>query len=287
MKRLKLLKLFSIILVITLFAAIMVGCANNSGTITVVSREAGSGTRDGFESIIGLDGDITSKAIILNSTGAVMTKVESTKNAIGYISLGSLNDTVKALKIEGIEANSENVANGSYGLQRNFNIVTKQGIEMSVLAEDFIAFMLSAEGQRIAEDKGLVKIGKELPSYITPSGSMSGNLAISGSTSVDPLMNAFKAAYTVLHPEVKITIQATGSSSGIQDVANANADNAPYTIGMASRDLKTSETKVVSRTIAIDGIAVIVNNKVEIIDISKDQLRKIYNGEITNFNELI
>lgn len=286
MKNNKNLKAIIFIIVLIIASLILVSCNGVSDGITVVSREAGSGTRDGFESIIGLDGDLTNKAIILNSTGAVMSKVESTKGAMGYISLGSLNDTVKALKVEGVAANAENIANSTYSLQRNFNIITKKGVEMSALAKDFIAFIQSNEGQNIAESKGLVKIAA-IKSYTTPAGSMSGNLAVSGSTSVDPLMNAYKDAYIAKHPKVSIAIQATGSSAGIQDVNNANAENAPYTIGMSSRDLKSKETQVEATVIAIDGIAVIVNKNVSIENITKVQLLKIYKGEISSYKELI
>lgn len=286
MKSNRIIRAIIFVIVLIVGSVILVGCAGVSDRITVVSREAGSGTRDGFESIIGLDGDLTNKAIILNSTGAVMTKVESTKGAIGYISLGSLNDTVKALKVDGVAANAENITNGTYSLQRNFNIITKKGVVMSALAKDFISFMLSDEGQNIAESKGLIKIAAK-ESYTTPAGSMSGNLAISGSTSVDPLMNAFKDAYIAKHPKVSIAIQATGSSAGIQDVNNANAEKASYTIGMSSRDLKSGETQVDALVIAIDGIAVIVNNNVPIENITKEQLLKIYNGKINSYKELI
>lgn len=266
---------------------LMVSCGNDTiNGITVVSREEGSGTRDAFDSIVGLD-ELSPKAITQNSTGNVMTKVSDAKNAIGYISLGSLNDTVKALTINGVAPTPKNILSDDYKLYRNFNIVTKSGVNMSPLAQDFIKFIQSADGVAIITNEKYIAISSDAPEYVKPTETMNGTLKISGSTSVDPLMQKLKSAYIAIHSGVSIEIEGGGSSVGIKNVIDANDQNAPFTIGMASRELKSSETAVVATAIAIDGVAVIVNPENNLIsDISIENLKAIFEGRIESFNDI-
>lgn len=291
MKVSKRIKRIIIALALTLISVasigLMVSCGDDTiNGITVVSREEGSGTRDAFDSIVGLD-ELSPKAITQNSTGNVMTKVGDARNAIGYISLGSLNDTVKALTINGVAPTPKNILNDEYKLYRNFNIVTKSGINMSPLAQDFIKFIQSAEGVEIVTNEKYIAISNDAPEYVKPSEIMNGTLKISGSTSVDPLMQKLKSAYIAIHSGVSIEIEGGGSSVGIKNVIDANDQNAPFTIGMASRELKASETAVVATAIAIDGVAVIVNPENNLIsDISIENLKAIFAGSIESFNDI-
>ena len=205
-----------------------------------------------------------------------MTTVPGDENAWGYISLGSLNNTVKALKINGIEATSENLQNESYETSRPFNIVHNE--DASSLSADFISFILSVEGQEVVAQEGYVEANKDLLNY--EGSNQKGNLTVAGSTSVSPVMEKLAEKYEELNPEVSIEIQSTGSSAGIQSVIDGSSD-----IGMASRQLKDSEKAVVSyESIAIDGIALIVNNENSHESISLKQIKSIYTGEITNWN---
>lgn len=266
---------------------LMVSCGDKTiNGITVVSREEGSGTRDAFDSIVGLE-DLSPKAITQNSTGNVMTKVGDARNAIGYISLGSLNDTVKALTINGVAPTPKNILSDKYKLYRNFNIVTKSGVTMSPLAQDFIKFIQSADAETIIAQEKYIAVTSGAPKYVKPAETMSGTLKISGSTSVDPLMQKLKSAYIAIHSGVSIEIEGGGSSVGIKNVTEANEQNAPFTIGMASRELKPSETAVVATAIAIDGVAVIVNTANDLIsDISIENLKAIFEGSIESFNDI-
>lgn len=266
---------------------LMVSCGDKTiNGITVVSREEGSGTRDAFDSIVGLD-ELSPKAITQNSTGNVMTKVSDARNAIGYISLGSLNDTVKALTINGVAPTAEKILSDEYKLYRNFNIVTKSGVTMSLLAQDFIKFIQSSDGVAIITQEKYIAISTDVPKYVKPSETLNGTLKISGSTSVDPLMQKLKSAYIAMHSGVSIEIEGGGSSVGIKNVTEANESNAPITIGMASRELKASETAVVATAIAIDGVAVIVNPENNLIsDISIENLKAIFEGSIESFNDI-
>lgn len=266
---------------------LMVSCGDDTiNGITVVSREEGSGTRDAFDSIVGLD-ELSPKAITQNSTGNVMTKVGDARNAIGYISLGSLNDTVKALTINGVAPTAENILSDEYKLYRNFNIVTKKGVTMSPLALDFIKFIQSKEGEAIITNEKYIAISSDAPEYVKPTETMNGTLKISGSTSVDPLMQKLKSAYIAIHQGVSIEIEGGGSSVGIKNVAEANEQNAQSTIGMASREIKASETAVVATAIAIDGVAVIVNPENNLIsDITITNLKAVFEGNIASFNDI-
>lgn len=258
---------------------------DTSKTINVISREDGSGTRGAFVEIIGiLEKDASGnevdrtyeEAVIQNGTNAVMTTVAGDKYAIGYISLGSLNDTVNAVKVEGIEATAENVQNGSYKIARSFNVAYKG--DLSPLAQDFMDFILSAEGQAIVVEEGGVQVGKDLPAY---AGTIQeGDLVVAGSTSVSPTMEKLAEAYQEMYSGVSIEIQSTGSSAGMQSAMEGTAE-----LGMASRDLKDSELAVLTaEVIAIDGIAVIKNSANTVEDLSIDEIKAIYIGEAVEWS---
>ena len=252
------------------------------GMISVVSREEGSGTRGAFVELVKVEdkdgNDATSvEAVIQNNTEAVMTTVAGEKSAIGYISLGSLNDTVKALKVDDVEATAENVADGSYKIARPFNIVTKE--EPTGAEADFIGFILSEEGQKIVEEEGYVK-SPEAKDY-TPDESASGSIAIAGSSSVTPIMEKLVEAYGKINPNVKIQVNMSDSTTGVQSVKDGIAQ-----IGMASRELKESEQDLNKFVIAMDGIAVVVNKDNSVENISLDNLKSVYLGEIENWEDV-
>lgn len=260
--------------------------AGMTGEIHVVSREDGSGTRGAFTEITGVlqkeNGEETDKtfdeAIVQNSTNAVITTVSGDEASIGYISLGSLSDVVKAVKVEGHEATAEKVKSGEYGLARPFNIAYRED-KITDLGKDFLAFIMSEEGQKIAEDHGYVSNGNN--GAYTPS-NMEGSLTIGGSTSVTPLMENLVDAYKAHNPGFKADIQATGSSAGMTAAMEGAVE-----IGMASRELKDKEKEALtSEVIAMDGIAVIVNNENSIEDISMDNIRQIFTGELRNWEEV-
>lgn len=274
------------ILAAVMLLAVIVSLASCGGgsVITVISREEGSGTRGAFVELTGVLGsdklDKTSKsAEITNSTQVVISSVAGNKNAIGYISLGSLNDTVKAVKVEGSAATADNVNNGTYKLVRPFMIATSK--DANAITRDFINYIMSPGGQAIIEDRGYISVsgGTEYASS-----GLSGTIRISGSTSIAPLMEKLKEAYVKLNPNVTVELQQNDSSTGMKDVGNGTSD-----IGMASRDIKESELKggdVVGKTIAKDGIAVIINKNNEVDSLTMDQIKKIYTGEITDWSEI-
>ena len=267
------------------FAAVLAGSAlafDKDGAITVISREKGSGTRSAFIELFGVEVDKEDKTVetadITDKTNVMMTSVSQNANAIGYISLGSLNDSVKALKIDGAAATVENIENGSYKISRPFNIATKS--EPSEAAADFIAFILSDEGQKVVKDNGYIPV-KTNGAY---NGSKpSGKISIGGSSSVTPVMEKLKEAYNAVNPNVTIEINMTDSSSGMTSVAEGVCD-----IGMASRAVKQSELDkgLVPTTIATDGIAVIVNLENTFDALTADQVRRIYIGELTTWSAL-
>lgn len=253
---------------------------------TVVSREEGSGTRGAFIELVGLEEEVdgskedmtTQEAIVQNSTNGVMQTVSQDTEAIGYISLGSLNDTVKALKIEGVEATEENIVNGTYKISRPFNLAFKEA-EINDLAKDFLKFCLSEEAQALTSEEGYVPL-KDTEKY--EPAKVSGTLTVAGSTSVTPLMQKMAEKYQELNPDAKIEIQSTGSSAGIEAVIDGAAD-----IAMASRELKDEEKdKLAVEVIATDGIAVVVNPLSKVEDLTMDQLKQIFKGELTNTSEL-
>ncbi|MDR2501689.1 MAG: extracellular solute-binding protein [Oscillospiraceae bacterium] len=258
-----------------------------TGAINVISREEGSGTRGAFIELFGVeqkDADgkkidyTTDAAEITSSTAVMMTTVAGDKSAIGYISLGSLNDTIKALKIDGALPSAATVKDGSYAISRPFNIATKDGL--SDAAQDFISYILSEEGQTIVEGSGYIRLDT-LKTY--ESNGSAGKVVIVGSSSVSPLMEKLKEAYEALNTGASIEIQTNDSTTGVMSVIEGICD-----IGMASRALKDSEIEkgVSETTIATDGIAVIVNNASAISALTKDQVKSIYVGEVTDWAEL-
>ena len=257
-----------------------------SKTISVVTREEGSGTRDAFTELTGVlvkDGDnktdnTTTSAVTINSTEAVITNVKDNDAAIGYISLGSLNDTVKALKIGGVEATADNVKSGDYAVSRPFNIAYKG--ELSDVAQDFVDYIMSSDGQKIVSDNGYVTVS-ENAAY---SGKKpSGKISVAGSSSVSPVMEKLAEAYQKVNTNAKVEIQTSDSSAGMQSAMGGTCD-----IGMASRDLKDEEkTALKVETIAKDGIAVIVNNANTCDDLTLDQVKSIYTGETTVWSDII
>lgn len=257
-----------------------------SKTISVVTREEGSGTRDAFTELTGVlvkDGDnktdnTTTSAVTINSTEAVITNVKDNDAAIGYISLGSLNDTVKALKIGGVEATADNVKSGDYAVSRPFNIAYKG--ELSDVAQDFVDYIMSSDGQKIVSDNGYVTVS-ENAAY---SGKKpSGKISVAGSSSVSPVMEKLAEAYQKVNTNSKVEIQTSDSSAGMQSAMGGTCD-----IGMASRDLKDEEKSALKvETIAKDGIAVIVNNANTCDDLTLDQVKSIYTGEKTVWSDII
>lgn len=255
-----------------------------SGTITVVSREDGSGTRGAFVELFGIEEEVdgekvdmtTVDASVTNSTSVMMTTVAGDENAIGYISLGSLNDTVKAVQIDGAEASVENVANDTYKVSRPFNIVT--GEEVSEAAQDFINYIMSAEGQQVIEDNGYIKEAPDAEAY--EAAGVEGTVVVAGSSSVSPVMEKLKEAYEALNENVTIEIQTSDSTTGINSTVEGICD-----IGMASRELTEDETAqgVTPQVIAMDGIAVIVNPTNEIEGLTSEQVKSIFTGETTEW----
>ena len=290
----KMKKIISLVLVAIMISVFAVGCTqaetpaeptsdfDTSKEINVVSREDGSGTRGAFVEIVGIledDQDMTyEEAVIQNGTDGVLTTVAGDEYAIGYISLGSLNDTIKAVKIGGAEASADNVQNGSYKIARPFNVAHKG--ELNPLAQDFLDFILSAEGQAIVVEEGYVQVSTDLPAYA--GSEQSGNLVVAGSTSVTPVMEKLAESYEAMYSGVSIEIQSTGSSAGMQSAIEGTAE-----LGMASRELKDSELEVLTaEVIAIDGIAVIVNNANPIEDLTIDQVKSVYIGESTEWSSV-
>lgn len=252
--------------------------------ITVVSREEGSGTRDAFVELTGVMGEdevdnTVATAEISNSTSVVTQSVAGNVAAIGYISLGSLDDSVKAVQIDGVDATAENVKSGDYALQRPFNIVTNGTLDE--LPQDFVDFIMSSDGQAIIEEEGYIAVAEDAEAY--EASGLSGTITLAGSTSVSPVMEVLADAYKELNPDVTIEIQQTGSGAGIQSTIEGVCD-----IGMASRELHDDEASqgLTSETIALDGIAVIVNTDNGIESLTMDQIRQIFVGEITNWAEL-
>lgn len=285
-------KLLSIITLMAMLISCVTGCGNSAAfdaenDITVVSREDGSGTRGAFIELFGIeekssDGTKTDKttkeAIIANKTDVMLTNVSGDEYAIGYVSLGSLSDSVKALKIDGTEANTQNVKNGTYNVSRPFNIATKG--EVSEVTQDFVDYILSKEGQAIVSES-YIAVEENAPAY---NGTKpSGKIVISGSSSVSPVMEKLKEAYLAVNTNAKIEIQTNDSTSGITAAIDGTCD-----IGMASRELKESELSqgLTSTAIALDGIAVIVNNSNPIDNLSSEQIKSVFTGNITAWSEV-
>lgn len=294
---LKMKKIISLILLTALCSAVIVGCSSKeeegkvfdtSKEVSVISREDGSGTRGAFIELFGVeekdaDGNkidnTTVEASTTNSTSVMMTTVAGNAYSIGYISLGSLNDTVKAVKIDGAEASAANIKNGTYKVSRPFYIATKG--DLDVLTTDFIAFIMSNEGQKVVEDAGYIPI-EASGAY---SGSKpEGKLTIAGSSSVAPVMEKLKEAYLVLNSSASIEIQQNDSTSGMNSVNDGICN-----IGMASREIKESELAngLNGTVIAVDGIAVIVNKDNTVNDLTSEQVKAIYIGESTLWSDIV
>lgn len=280
-------KLAAIFTSVALAAAMLASCGGSSDKITVISREDGSGTRGAFIELTGIEEkdsngnktDNTKKdALICKSTDVVLTQVSGDKNAIGYISFGSLNDTVKALKVEGVEPSTETIESGDYKIVRPFNIAVKDGL--SDAAQDFENYILSSDGQDIIEKAGYIKIDKSAAAYA--SNNASGKVVVSGSSSVTPVMEKLAEAYQKANTNVTVDVQQSDSSTGIKDAINGTSD-----IGMASRDISDDELSqgIKSVTIAQDAIAVIVNKDNAVDDISMDEIKAIYTGSKTTWSD--
>lgn len=308
-------KIGSLVLVLVLILAAMAGCASGNtesssstasaaesqtsqaestsepanadlGAISVVSREDGSGTRGAFIELFGIeekdaDGNkidnTTEEAIVTNSTSVMMTTVAGNPAAIGYISLGSLNDTVKALKIDGAEATVENIKSGSYKVSRPFNIATKG--TLSEAAQDFEDYILSAEGQAVIEENGYIAADDAAKPYAGKQ--PSGKVTVAGSSSVTPVMEKLKEAYAAVNPNAEVEIQESDSTTGMNSTIEGICD-----IGMASRALKDSEKEagLTETKIAIDGIAVIVNKENNFDGMTSEAVKGVFTGEITDWS---
>lgn len=291
----KMKKFAGVLLCVSLLATGLVGCGSDdsdsassdssfdsSSEIVVVSREEGSGTRGAFVELTGVEEDdvdnTTEEAIISNSTSAVMTTVAENSYGIGYISLGSLNDTVTAVAVDGVEATAENVDNGSYSISRPFNIVLGDSVDET--SQDFIDFILSEEGQAIVSENGYIEVEN---GGAFAGGDVEGTVVVAGSSSVTPVMEKLAEAYEEINANVTIEVQESDSTTGITSVSEGTCQ-----IGMASRELKDEETALglSSTVIAMDGIAVIVNNDNTVTDLSIDTIKAIFTGEITTWDEV-
>ena len=289
-------KILSIVLALMLVSVAAVA----EGEITVLTREDGSGTLSAFTELFGIE-EMVPEAIITNSTAVMITTVQGNPDAIGYISLGSLNETVKALTIDGVEASVDTILSGEYTVSRPFNIAT--GAEVSEVAQDFINFILSEQGQAVILENGYIPVvtdeaatdeaaaeetteeATEEAAEVTPyaSNMAEGNVVVSGSSSVTPVMEKLIEAYATVNPNATVELQQSDSTTGMNNAMNGVCD-----IGMASRALKDSELEagLVPTTIAMDGIAVIVNNENTLTGMTSEQVTKVFTGEITNWADL-
>lgn len=288
-------KVLCTLMTITVIAGSLMGCGaktetasngfDTSKAITVITREDGSGTRGAFIELFGVEekdasgnktDKTTAEAVVANKTDVMLTSVSGDDNAIGYVSLGSLNDSVKALKIDNVEATVKNIKDGSYKISRPFNIATKK--EVSEVTQDFMDYILSSEGQKIVDANKYIKINDSAKSY---SGKKpSGKIVIAGSSSVTPVMEKLKEGYKVINPNAQIEVQQSDSSTGMQAAIKGTCD-----IGMASRELKESELKdLKSTSIALDGIAVIENKKNTTDSLTKEEVKSIFTGDVTTWS---
>ena len=300
-------KSLSVFLSLGMIATLLVGCGNsgtsvtqeNAGSesietwdstndITIVSREDGSGTRGAFVELFEVEEKVNDKKVdmttqaaqITNNTSVMLTTVAGDKYSIGYVSLGSLNDSVKVLSIDGVEATVENIENGSYKVCRPFNIAVKENVENKAV-QDFMAYILSEEGQNIVVEAGYIPV-QDVKKY--ESNGASGKVVVGGSSSVGPVMEKLIEAYKAVNPQVEIELQVTDSSTGISSTVDGS-----YDIGMASRDLKENEMSQGLQTVvmATDGIAVIVNQDNPIDNMSSEQVRTVYTGEALIWEEVM
>ncbi|MEG1863623.1 MAG: substrate-binding domain-containing protein [Oscillospiraceae bacterium] len=293
-------KILTVLMATALLASAFVGCSpkaeeesgkdqGNGGfdytkPITVISREDGSGTRGAFIELTGVqvknaDGSkedkTTLEAVIASKTDVMLTNVAADEYAIGYVSMGSLNENVKALTVDGVAANTDTVKDGSYKISRPFNIATKG--KASEVTTDFISFIMSKQGQEVAATSGFIAIDDGAKEY-TPS-NLSGKIVVAGSSSVSPLMEKLIESYKKLCPNVSVELQTSDSTAGLNAVKDGICD-----IGMASRELKDSEKEVMqAQAIALDGIAIIASNDNPIVGLTKDDIKGIYTGEVTTW----
>ena len=273
-------KLFAIVLALVLTCAVAFAA---EGTITVMSREDGSGTRGAFVELTGVEQDdvdmTTVDAVITNSTAVMLTSVAGDPAAIGYVSMGSLNETVKAVSVDGNAATVEGIKDGSYTLSRPF-VVTTFG-EVGEIAQDFLNYIMSAEGQAVISEEGYIAIDDAAEAY-TAAG-VSGEITVGGSSSVTPVMEKLAEAYMALNPDVTVVVQQSDSTTGVTGTIEGTVD-----LGMASRALKAEEEEqgVVGTTIAMDGIAVIVNLENDTENLTTEQIMNIYTGATTDWSEL-
>ena len=295
----KLKKVLSMVVLSALAVTNLAGCggsdadtaqqAETSSAISVISREDGSGTRGAFVELFGVEqkneaGEkedmTTEEASITNSTSVMMTTVAGNVNAIGYISLGSLNDTVKAVNIDGVAPSVDAIKGGSYKISRPFNVVPNVA-GLTPEAQDFMNYIMSADGQAVVEENGYIASVDNAEAYT--GGNMSGKVIVAGSSSVTPVMEKLKEAYVALNPNMTVEVQMSDSSTGVTSAIDGTCD-----LGMASRELKDSETEkgAVSTAIALDGIAVIVNNDAAITDLTAEQVKDIYTGVVTDWSQL-
>jgi len=252
---------------------------DTSRIIAVFTREDGSGTRDAFVSITGVGDDMYIEAVVESETNQILTKVESNETAISYVSVGSLNPNVKALEINGVIPSDETIMDGSYTLQRPLLVCVNADKANDPLVQDFISFMLSAEGQEHSASRW-TKIDTAAPAYV--SAGLSGTLKVGGSTSVEPLMQRMVEAYKALNSGVEVEVSGGGSGTGINEATEGIID-----IGMSSRGLRDNEKEnLTAINIALDGVAVIVNPANPIAGMTIDQVREIFTGEVTRWNQV-
>ncbi len=292
----KIRKVLSVMLVLVLCLSIFTGCGDSSAdgdnpvagkTVSVITREDGSGTRDAFVEITGvLEKDANGEKVdyttlaaeITNSTAVMMTTVAGNVSSIGYISLGSLNDTVKAVAVDGVEPTAENVKNGSYSVSRPFNVVTKD--DLSPAASDFMKFILSTEGQTVVEEEGYVAVNT---GEAYKAADVSGKVVVAGSSSVTPVMTKLAEAYMTINPNVTVEVEQSDSTTGVTSTIEGICD-----IGMASRAVKDEEKAqgINETTIAMDGIAVIVNLKNPVNELTTEMIKSVYVGEVSYWDEI-
>ena len=299
-------KIAAAVMMVSMVAVTAVGCGSSNGTdtkgadanqsdatsdwdetsdVTIVSREDGS--RGAFIELFGIeekqdDGTkvdmTTTDAQITNNTSVMLTTVADNEYAIGYVSLGSLNDSVKALKIDGAEATAENIENGSYKVSRPFNIAVKKDLNNKV-AKDFMSFIMSTEGQKVVADEKYIAVA-DVKDYAGTK--PSGSCVVGGSSSVSPLMEKLIEAYKAVNPNASIELQTSDSTTGMTSTIEGS-----YDIGMASRELKEEEAAELEPTvIATDGIAVVVNNANPLDELSADQVKDIYVGNVSTWDEI-
>ena len=279
----KMTKIVAAVAALGMMASSLTGCGGGaSGAISVITREDGSGTRGAFTELCGImedDKDNTvSSAEVTNSTAVMLTTVAGNAASIGYVSVGSLDDSVKALEVDGVAPSVDTVADGSYSISRPFNIVTN-GDATDPVAVDFIAYCLSKDGQAIATDNGY--IGEDGADFT--SAQPEGKIVVGGSSSVSPLMEKLIEAYKTVNPNAELELQTTDSTTGV-----SGALEGTYTIGMASRELKDSEVEggAKATVLALDGIAVVVNPGNTTDDLTVDQIKGIYTGELTTWADV-